>query len=307
MFAGAAWCRQGWLASPRPLTHTADTTRKRRPILAFLTEPAPAYGTPEQIAPRLRRLVANNPGPMTYRGTNTWLIDGDDGVTVIDPGPDDAAHIAALLEATAGNVRRIVLTHTHPDHLGATGALKSATGATVFGWAKPWRTDFTPDQTLADGDVVAGLTALHTPGHASDHLCFAWEDGGLFSGDHVMSWNTSIVSPPDGDMTAYMDSLRRLMARDDAVFYCGHGPVLANPQPLMRAMLGHRMVREAAVLAALAGGALSPSAITDRLYVELDARIKPAAERTVLAHLLKLQAEGKAALRDDIWHAAARS
>jgi glyoxylase-like metal-dependent hydrolase (beta-lactamase superfamily II) len=261
--------------------------------LAFLTEPAPAYGTPEPIAPRLRRLVAPNPGPMTYHGTNTWLVDSAEGLVVIDPGPDDAAHVAALLLATGGAIRAIVLTHTHSDHVGAAPALRQATGAPVLGWGKPYQAGFVPDRALADGEAAYGLTAIHTPGHASDHLCFAWENGVLFSGDHVMSWNTSIVSPPDGDMAAYLDSLRRLMAREDRVFYGGHGPVLANPQALMRAMLGHRLSREAAVLAALEAGAATPADIVDKLYAELDPRVKLAAERTVLAHLIKLQKEGR--------------
>jgi glyoxylase-like metal-dependent hydrolase (beta-lactamase superfamily II) len=230
---------------------------------------------------------------MTYHGTNSWLVETADGLVVIDPGPDDATHVAALLAATAGAIRAILLTHTHPDHLGAAGALRAATGAPVFGWAAPWQPDFAPDHALADGEAAFGLTALHTPGHASDHLCFAWQQGALFSGDHVMSWNTSIVSPPDGDMAAYLDSLRRLMSREDRVFYGGHGPVLEHPQALMRAMLGHRLAREAAVLAALEVGAKTPAEIVDKLYTELDPRIKPAAERTVLAHLIKLQKEGR--------------
>jgi glyoxylase-like metal-dependent hydrolase (beta-lactamase superfamily II) len=270
-------------------------------MLAFLSEAAPIYGTPEHIAPRLRRLVANNPGPMTYRGTNSWLVDTQDGLVVIDPGPEDAAHMAALLAAAGGAVARILLTHTHPDHLGGVAALKAATGAEVLSWAKPWQPGFTPDRALADGQTVSGLTALHTPGHASDHLCFAWEGGGVFSGDHVMSWNTSIVSPPDGDMAAYMASLRLMLARGDRVFYCGHGPVLHNPQALMRAMLGHRLLREAAVLAAVADGAGMLDAIVERLYADLEPRIKPAAARTVLAHLLKLQGDGKLVRVDGVW------
>jgi glyoxylase-like metal-dependent hydrolase (beta-lactamase superfamily II) len=271
---------------PRPID--GDST------LAFLTEPAPAYGTPESITPTLRRLVAPNPGPMTYHGTNTWLVQTEHGEVVIDPGPDDPVHVAALLAATGGAIRAIVLTHTHPDHLGGVAALRAATGAPVFGWGQPWQAGFMPDQVLADGQTIFGLTAIHTPGHASDHLCFAWQDGALFSGDHVMSWNTSIVSPPDGDMAAYLDSLRRLMARDDRVFFGGHGPVLDNPQALMRAMLGHRLAREAAVLAAVAAGAQTPAEIVDKLYADLDPRVKPAAERTVLAHLIKLKNEGRA-------------
>ncbi len=249
----------------------------------------------------MRRLVAPNPGPMTYRGTNSWLLDTGDGLTVIDPGPDDAAHVSGLVAACGGALRRILLTHTHPDHVGAAAPLRAATGAPILGWGKPWKTGFTPDQALQDGDTIAGLTALHTPGHASDHLCFAWDDGSLFSGDHVMSWNTSVVSPPDGDMAAYMASLRRLMAREDQVFYCGHGPVLAAPQALMRAMLGHRVAREAAVLAALADGASSPEAVVERLYAEVDARLKQAAARTVLAHLIKLESEGRAERDGDDW------
>jgi glyoxylase-like metal-dependent hydrolase (beta-lactamase superfamily II) len=270
-------------------------------MLAFLSEPPPAYGTPEHIAPRLRRLVANNPGPMTYRGTNSWLVDTDEGLVVIDPGPQDDAHMAALLAASGGAIARILLTHTHPDHLGGVAALKTATGAETLSWGTPWQAGFTPDRALADGETVSGLTALHTPGHASDHLCFAWQDGGVFSGDHVMSWNTSIVSPPDGDMAAYMASLRLMLARDDRVFYCGHGPVLEKPQALMRAMLGHRLLREAAVLGAVADGAGTVDSIVERLYADLEPRIKPAAARTVLAHLLKLQGEQKAVLMDGVW------
>ncbi len=259
--------------------------------LAFLTEPAPTYGMPEQITPRLRRLVAPNPGYMTYHGTNTWLLDTGSATLVIDPGPDHAAHVSAILKAAPTPITTILLTHSHPDHLGATAALRAATGAAVHGWHAPWQPGFTPDHPIADGQTIAGLTAIHTPGHASDHLCFAWEDGGLFSGDHVMSWNTSIVSPPDGDMAAYLASLRLLMAREDSVFYCGHGPVLPNPGPLMRAMLGHRLAREAAIVAALADGLTTPEAIADRLYADQPQHTRAAAVRSVLAHLIKLRNE----------------
>ena len=270
--------------------------------MAFLTETPPTYGTVEQIAPGIRRVVAPNPGPMTYRGTNTWLVDGDDGITVIDPGPNDAAHIAAI--AAAGPIARILLTHTHPDHVDAAPALREATGAPTFAWGQPWHKTFVPDHALADGQTVAGLTALHTPGHASDHLCFIWQDGIVFTGDHVMSWNTSIVSPPDGDMAAYMAGLRLLLARGDALYLCGHGPPLPQPQGLVRAMLGHRMGRELAIMATLGATAIPPLAVVDALYTGLDARLKKAAERTVLAHLLKLAAEGRAVAQDGLWRAA---
>jgi glyoxylase-like metal-dependent hydrolase (beta-lactamase superfamily II) len=238
---------------------------------------------------------------MTYHGTNSWLLEEADGVTVIDPGPEDAAHMAALLAASDGRVKRIVLTHTHSDHLGGAAGLRAATGAPIYGWGAPWQAGFVPDRALEDGARVGGLTAIHTPGHASDHLCFAWDEGGLFSGDHVMSWNTSIVSPPDGDMAAYMASLRLLMGREDGPYYCGHGPVLPQPGALMRAMLGHRIAREGAMLAALAEGSLSPAAMVDRLYGGVDPRVKPAAQRTVLAHLLKLAGEGKVVEMEGAW------
>ncbi len=272
--------------------------------MAFLGEPVPEYGTVEQVAPGVRRVVARNPGPMTYHGTNTWLVEGDEGLSLIDPGPDDAAHVAALVAAARGSLARILLTHTHPDHLGAAAALQAATGAPVMGWGRPWAQDFVPDFALEDGQSVGGLTALHTPGHASDHLCFAGRDGALFSGDHVMSWNTSIVSPPDGDMAAYMDGLRLLLTRDDRVFYGGHGPVLPEPHALVRAMLVHRVGREAAVLGTLGDAPVAPMAIVDALYTELDARLKTAAERTVLAHLLKLAGEGRAVRDGEGWRAA---
>jgi glyoxylase-like metal-dependent hydrolase (beta-lactamase superfamily II) len=260
--------------------------------VAFLSEPAPAYGTVEQVMAGVRRVVAPNPGPMTYHGTNTWLVDGPEGATVIDPGPDDAGHIAAIV--AAGPVARIVLTHTHPDHVDGAPALQAATGAATFGWGQPWHKTFRPDHALADGESVGGLTALHTPGHASDHLCFLWRDGVVFTGDHVMSWNTSIVSPPDGDMAAYMAGLRVLLARDDRVYLCGHGPVLPEPQALVRAMLGHRMGRESAVLGALGDAPVTSMAIVEQLYAGLDARLKKAADRTVMAHLQKLADEGRA-------------
>lgn len=261
--------------------------------MAFLTEPEPSYGTPEPVLPGLRRLVARNPGPMTYFGTNTWLLDAPDGATVIDPGPDDAAHVQAIRTATDGRVARIVLTHTHPDHVGAAPALKAETGAPIWGWGKPWLADFAPDHALADGDEIAGLTAIHTPGHASDHLCFGWRDGVLFSGDHVMSWNTSIVSPPDGDMAAYLDGLRLLQTRNDTIYCCGHGPVLREPASLLRALLVHRLGREAAVLGALGRAPVTIEAIVEALYTEIAEPLKKAAARSVLAHLVKLEREGK--------------
>ena len=268
--------------------------------MAFLDEIAPRSLTPVPVAPGIRRLLAPNPGPLTHHGTNTWLVEAADGLTIIDPGPDHAGHIAAI--AAAGPVRRILLTHTHPDHLAGAPALRAATGAPIHGWARPWDRSFTPDIPLADGQTVAGLQAIHTPGHASDHLCFAQDGSGvLFTGDHVMSWSTSIVSPPDGSMAAYMASLRLLLARTDTLYLCGHGPPLPNPGPMVRAMLSHRASREAAILAALRRAPATPDVLVAALYTGLDTHLVGAARRSVLAHLIKLNEEGRVVEAGQEW------
>ena len=267
--------------------------------MAFLKEPEPARLVPLAVQPGLSRIVAPNPGPMTYHGTNTWLVEEADGLTVIDPGPNDAAHLSAII--AMGPIRRILLTHTHPDHLGGAPALKSATGAPIYGWGKPWAPDFTPDMALADGESIGPFTVLHTPGHASDHLCFAYDGGILFSGDHVMSWSTSIVSPPDGDMTAYMESLRRLLVRSDTLYLGGHGPPLPQPAKLVRAMLLHRISREMAVLHALSDTPLREEDLVSLLYGNLAQDLLRPAANVVGAHLLKLSAEGRAEQRGEGW------
>lgn len=278
--------------------------------MPFLTEAEPQRGVPHEELPGIRRVVARNPGVMTYHGTNTWLIEGEDGLTVLDPGPDDPIHVRDVVEAAgAVPIRRIVLSHTHRDHLGATASLKSATGAPTFGFHRPATSLFTPDHPIGEGDVVGGLTALHTPGHASDHLAFSHTVPGvgeiLFSADHVMSWSSSIVNPPDGDMQAYYTSLERLLARMDVLYLPGHGPVLDQPLDLVREMMAHRRKREAAILEALRS---EPATITDlaaRLYAKQDPMLKIAAERNVLAHLLKLRAEAQAVENGGVWRPAA--
>jgi glyoxylase-like metal-dependent hydrolase (beta-lactamase superfamily II) len=270
-------------------------------LAGFVSEPEPARGSLLAAAPGIGRIVAPNPGPMTYHGTNSWLLEEADGFTIIDPGPDDSSHVSAIMAATGGRVRMILLTHTHHDHLGATAALRAATGAPVAAWGEPWAQGFAPDRALADGEEIGSLTALHTPGHASDHLCFAHPSGALFTGDHVMSWSTSVVSPPDGDMLAYMDSLRRLLARDDTLYLPGHGPPLPDPSVLVRGMLGHRIMREAAVLRCLQSGQTSEEAIAATLYTGLAPHLVQAAARNVLAHLLKLEAEGRAKCSNGHW------
>ncbi|HTR16530.1 MAG TPA: MBL fold metallo-hydrolase [Acetobacteraceae bacterium] len=269
--------------------------------MAFLTEPEPGRYAPHPVAPGITRLVAPNPGPMTYHGTNTYLIAQDDGYAVLDPGPDDAGHIAAVLAATDGRVARILVSHTHPDHVEGVAALQQATGAPVAAWHAAGG-GLAPDIPLRDGDEIGGLVALHTPGHAADHVCFATSGGVLFSADHVMSWSTSVVNPPDGDMAAYFDSLRRVLAREDALYLPGHGPALPEPRRLVRAMLAHRMARENAIAAALRENPHSAGGLVEMMYGMLAVPLRPVAERSVVAHLLKLESEGRARRDDDLWH-----
>lgn len=272
--------------------------------MAFLTEPEPTYGVVLPVAAGIARIVAPNPGPMTYHGTNTWLIEGDDGMAVLDPGPDDARHVQAILGAAGGKITRILLSHTHLDHVGAVPALRAATGATVHGFYRPQEAGFTPDVGLRDGDMVAGWRVLHTPGHASDHLAFARDDGVVFSADHVMSWSSTVVSPPHGNMTDYFASLRRLLARDDQLYLPGHGPPLHEPKALVQDLLNHRLQRETAILAALAQGPQASAALVATLYAQVNPALHKAAERNVIAHLDKLAREGRVSREGTAWRLA---
>lgn len=277
--------------------------------MGFLTETEPPRGPPLGVLPGIRRIVAANPGPMTYHGTNTYLIDGPEGVVVLDPGPDRPEHIEAILEATGEAISLILLSHTHLDHVGAVPGLKQATGAPVAAFAVSALEGFAPDIGLNDGDTIAGLGALHTPGHASDHLCFALKAPDrtrvLFSADHVMSWSSSIVSPPGGNMRDYFASLRRLLDRDDDVFLPGHGPPLPEPRNLVEALLHHRQERERAILQALTiTGPAGTHAIMNALYSQTEPMLRRAAERNVLAHLLKLEAEGLVVRDVSVWRSA---
>jgi glyoxylase-like metal-dependent hydrolase (beta-lactamase superfamily II) len=266
--------------------------------MPFLTEPEPERGAILPVMSGISRIVAANPGPMTYYGTNTYLIDTPDGVAVLDPGPEEhPEHVEAILRATGPNVALILVSHTHHDHIGAVPALQQATGAPTVGF-----------HVSGDGDKIAGMTAIHTPGHASDHLCFALpaSDGTavLFSADHVMSWSTSVVSPPGGDMGEYFASLRLLLDRTDEVFLPGHGPSLPQPRNLVREMLTHRMMREQAIQRKLSQGPAGTFVLMDALYSQVHPRLRRAAERNVLAHLLKLESEGKVRRDGETWQAA---
>lgn len=273
--------------------------------MGFLTELEPQRDVRQAVLPGIDRVVAANPGPMTYFGTNTYLIDTAEGLVVLDPGPNDAAHVEAVVRVTGGQVALILISHTHHDHVGAAAALQQATGAPTAGFRDSAVATFEADIKLADGDTIAGMLAIHTPGHCSDHLCFALRGQGgekiLFSADHVMSWSSSVVSPPDGNMADYFNSLRILLDRDDDVFLPGHGPKLPDPRALVRDLLDHRTARERAIATALGQGPANTYTLMDTLYSQVDPRLRRAAERNVLAHLQKLEGEGKVMRDGEVW------
>ena len=280
--------------------------------IPYRRELAFEYGRLERVAPGVRRIVARNPGPFTFKGTGTYVV-GEGEVAVIDPGPELAEHVDALIASLADEeVTHILVTHTHRDHSPAAKALKAATGAPTHGFGPhaggrrgdpgieeggDW--DFVPDIVMQDGESVEGggatrggkwrFEAVHTPGHTSNHLCFALTDPGiLFSGDHVMGWSTSVIAPPDGDMAAYMASLDKLLARRDSVYWPTHGPAITEPHRHVRAFIAHRREREAGIVDCLKSGCETIDSIVERLYVGLDPALHRAAGRSVLAHLIDL-------------------
>ena len=256
-------------------------------------------GIAVQLAPDVVRVIAPNPSVMTGPGTNTYLV-GSRDLAVIDPGPDDARHLDVVAAAGEGRIRYVLVTHTHPDHAPGAKGLAERTGATVLGFGA--RDGFEPDSTLAEGDVVAGdgfrLRAMHTPGHASNHLCYLFEDRALlFTGDHVMGGSTVVISPPDGDMTQYLTSLELLLGFDPPIeaIAPGHGPVLEDPRAEIEAVLAHRRAREQAVLAALADrGQATVDELVTAVYVDVNPAMHPIARRSMWAHLRKLGSEAMA-------------
>ena len=275
-------------------------------------------GIVETLDPLVRRLLAPNPSPFTHSGTQSYIV-GRGDVAVIDPGPDVPEHVDALLGAVRGErIAFILCTHTHRDHSPASRPLQAATGAPIVGCPPlafdddgpradaAFDFDYRPDRVLADGETVSGegwtLEAVATPGHTSNHLCYALpENRALFTGDHVMGWSTTIVSPPDGDMAAYMASLARLLARDDAVYYPAHGSAIVKPQRLVRGLIGHRRQREGQILRHLQAGEGHIPAMVAAMYKGVDPGLHPAAARSVLAHLIDLEARGMVSEEGPAW------
>ncbi|UUR09486.1 MBL fold metallo-hydrolase [Sphingomonas glaciei] len=261
----------------------------------------------------LARLLAPNPSPFTGEGTWLHLI-GTERLAIVDPGPADPVHLDALVEAIAGRpVEAILVTHTHRDHSPAAAPLSERLGAPVWGCAPlvvpgnqeaGFDTSYAPDRILTDGETIelagAAFETVHTPGHTSNHLCFAWGHR-LFSGDHVMGWSTTVVIPPDGHMGAYMASLQKLQARTETLYHPAHGEPVEDPQRLLRGMLTHRVQRERQLLR-LIGEAPAPLAdLTLRAYPALDPRLRPAAEATALAHLITLEERGAVTCVGGTW------
>ncbi|SDP70775.1 Glyoxylase, beta-lactamase superfamily II [Phyllobacterium sp. YR620] len=282
--------------------------------LVFDTSFAPRYGEAVDIAPKVQRITVNNPSPFTFHGTNSYLV-GHDTLALIDPGPLDDAHHAALIRAIAGRpVSHIFVSHTHRDHSPLAARLRDELGAVVVaeGRHRPARplhvgevnlldasgdTDFVPDLVASDGSVIEGdgwaLRSIHTPGHTANHMVFALEEiGVLFSADHVMAWATSIVAPPDGAMSDYMRSLDLLLHRHDRIYFPGHGGPVTKPKTFVRGLKAHRKIRERAILERVRAGDRTIPAMVVVIYRETDPRLHGAAGLSVLAHLEDLVARG---------------
>ena len=277
------------------------------------------YAKLEQLEPGIARVLAHNPSAFTYYGTQTYLI-GEREIAVVDPGPDLPEHVDALIEAIAGRpVVAIMCTHTHRDHSPASRELALRTGAPIVGCAPlaledvgpradaAFDGDYLPDRELTDGETVevdgSAVAAVATPGHTSNHLCFAYRDA-LLTGDHVMGWSTTVVVPPDGEMAAYMASLEKLRRRADRVYYPAHGPPVTNPQQYVRHLLGHRMQREKQILRLVGEEARDIPDIVANAYPGLDPRLTIAAGGSVLAHLVDLERRGLVERSGDSWTAS---
>ena len=276
------------------------------------------YALLEPLAPGIGRLLARNPSPYTYTGTQTYFAGAGDELVVIDPGPNLPEHIDAIVAAAADRkIVAIACTHTHRDHSPAAAPLAAATGAPIIGCAAltlesvgpradaSFDGDYTPNRVLCDGEAISfgdgeTLTAIATPGHTSNHLCYAYQ-GGLFTGDHVMGWSTTVVVPPDGDMGDFMASLDKLRQRDDRAFYPAHGAPVTNPQQFLRGLIGHRMSREKQIVRLVGEGKHVIPEIVASAYPGLDPRLIPAAGGSVWAHLMDLERRGLIVSDGETW------
>ncbi len=279
--------------------------------IPFVTEFEFEYGRCDRLSPLIRRVICNNPGPFTFTGTGTYII-GNGNVAIIDPGPLDDAHLDAILAALEPDekVSHIVITHTHLDHSPLAMPLKARTGAKIYSHApgeaetfdgpkleEGTDEDFAPDHIVAHGELIKGddwtLECVFTPGHMSGHMCYALcEEKALFSGDHVMGWSTTVIAPPDGDMTDYMASLDVLLTRDDEVYWPTHGTSIEDPQNFVRAYIDHRRAREAQVVERLKAGDSDIRKMVEVMYADVDKRLHPAAALSVLAHMQDLTNRG---------------
>lgn len=285
----------------------------------FQTDHTPQVGVPLTLTEGLRVLTCGNASPMTFTGTQTYLL-GEVEIAIIDPGPADPAHLSAIEQAVEGQtVSHIIVTHSHVDHSPLAGILSKKTGAPVYGFgpANAARSDlmnqlavegdlggsegidpnFLPDTKIADGEGILGkewaLSAIHTPGHLSNHLCFSWSDNDtLFSGDHVMGWASTLVSPPDGDLTAFMASLKKLQARTEHTYYAGHGAPLFEAHNMLDYLLAHRLGREDQIMSRLQSAPLTVAELTADMYADISPQLHGAASRNVLAHLIDLFERG---------------
>lgn len=276
--------------------------------LAFERDLDFTHGKADQVSPLIRRVICNNPGPFTFTGTGTYIV-GQNNVAVIDPGPLNEDHYAALMAELDGKtVSHIIITHTHMDHSPLAGRLKADTGAKTHAYGPHGSgrarqvesgdvrldasgdNDFVPDVTVAHGDVIEGagwkLEAVFTPGHTSNHMAFALhEENALFSGDHVMAWSTSVISPPDGNMSDYFSSLTTVLGRDDEIYWPTHGPPKRNPRDFVRGFVTHRKMREEAILRRIQKGDRTISEIVKSVYSEVDPKLHPAAAMSTFAHI----------------------
>jgi glyoxylase-like metal-dependent hydrolase (beta-lactamase superfamily II) len=269
------------------------------------------YGKVDQVSPLIRRVIANNPGPFTFTGTGTYIIGKGRGVAVIDPGPDQPEHLRAILDAVAGEtVSHILITHHHADHSPLARPLAAATGAVIFGCAvkeqvvedvvrtEAGHDDFTPDVSVCGGATITGpgwnFEAIATPGHTSNHICYALEEeNACFTGDHIMGWSTTVVTPPDGNMGEYLASLDKIKARNFTTLWPTHGPPITDPAPFIDAYRAHRLDRERQILAQLSAGETRIHEMVPKMYVGVEPRLYPAAARSVFAHVIELVKSGR--------------